>query len=113
MGEMVPYLQQLANLLQTDFFTWDYKGYGASTGNPTEDNIKSDITTIFKHLKDHYSYSDSQIILYGQSIGTVPAIDLASTTPDLAALVLHSPLMSGLHFVREEPSKCLKFMWNP
>ena len=38
----------------------------------------------------------SQIVLYGQSIGTVPTIDLASKVPNIGALVLHSPLMSGM-----------------
>ncbi|VDM67287.1 unnamed protein product [Strongylus vulgaris] len=36
-----------------------------------------------------------RIILYGQSIGTVPSVDLASRE-DVAALILHSPLMSGM-----------------
>ena len=36
-----------------------------------------------------------KIILYGQSIGTVPSVDLASREI-VAALILHSPLMSGM-----------------
>uniref|UniRef100_A0A8R1I2P2 AAA+ ATPase domain-containing protein n=1 Tax=Caenorhabditis japonica TaxID=281687 RepID=A0A8R1I2P2_CAEJA len=36
-----------------------------------------------------------KIILYGQSIGTVPSVDLASRE-EVAALILHSPLMSGM-----------------
>ena len=42
-----------------------------------------------------YSVHSENIILYGQSIGTVPTIDLARKH-DCAALVLHSPLMSGM-----------------
>ena len=34
-------------------------------------------------------------MLYGQSIGTVPTIDLARKF-ECAAVILHSPLMSGL-----------------
>lgn len=36
-----------------------------------------------------------KVILYGQSIGTVPSVDLASRQ-HVAALILHSPLMSGM-----------------
>lgn len=39
--------------------------------------------------------SPSNIILYGQSIGTVPTIDLASKY-DCAGVILHAPLMSGM-----------------
>jgi fermentation-respiration switch protein FrsA (DUF1100 family) len=38
---------------------------------------------------------ENKVILYGQSIGTVPTIDLASQYKP-AAVVLHSPLTSGM-----------------
>jgi abhydrolase domain-containing protein 17 len=42
-----------------------------------------------------YGISPENIILYGQSIGTVPTVDLASRF-EVAAVILHSPLMSGM-----------------
>uniref|UniRef100_A0A804RC07 Alpha/beta-Hydrolases superfamily protein n=1 Tax=Zea mays TaxID=4577 RepID=A0A804RC07_MAIZE len=39
------------------------------------------------------------IILYGQSVGSGPTIDLASRLPDLRAVVLHSPILSGLRVI--------------
>ena len=39
--------------------------------------------------------SPENIILYGQSIGTVPTVDLASRY-EVGAVVLHSALMSGM-----------------
>jgi alpha-beta hydrolase superfamily lysophospholipase len=39
---------------------------------------------------------DEDIILYGQSVGSGPTIDLASRLPNLRAVVLHSPILSGL-----------------
>lgn len=42
-----------------------------------------------------YGVSPENIILYGQSIGTVPTIDLASRY-EVGAVILHSPLMSGM-----------------
>ena len=40
-----------------------------------------------------------KIIIYGQSIGTVPSVDLATKVP-CAGVVLHSPLASGLRVLR-------------
>ena len=47
-------------------------------------------------MTERYALQPHQIVLYGQSIGTVPTIDLASRQADLAAVILHSPLMSGM-----------------
>ena len=41
-----------------------------------------------------YGRSPENIILYGQSMGMIPTVDLASRY-ECAAVVLHSPLMSG------------------
>lgn len=46
-------------------------------------------------LSVRYGISPDSIILYGQSIGTVPTVDLASRY-ECAAVVLHSPLTSGM-----------------
>lgn len=47
-------------------------------------------------LNDFFSgVPADRVILYGQSIGTVPSVDLASRE-EVAALILHSPLMSGM-----------------
>lgn len=42
-----------------------------------------------------YGISPENIIIYGQSIGTVPSVDIA-TRHQVGAVILHSPLMSGM-----------------
>lgn len=39
---------------------------------------------------------EEDVILYGQSVGSGPTLDLATQLPRLRAVVLHSPIMSGL-----------------
>lgn len=46
-------------------------------------------------FRTRYGISPENIILYGQSIGTVPTVDLASRY-EVGAVVLHSALMSGM-----------------
>lgn len=70
-------------------------GYGCSNGCPSEKNLYSDIAAALDVLKKKYQIPPEKVILYGQSIGTVPSVHLASTNPKIAALILHSPLMSG------------------
>lgn len=95
LGQMTSFLYGLGFHLNCNVFSYDYSGYGCSTGKPSEKNLYADITAAFELLKSEFGVPKEKIILYGQSIGTVPSVDLASRE-DLAALVLHSPLMSGM-----------------
>lgn len=63
---------------------------------PSECNTYADIDAVYKCLKEKYGVKDEQLILYGQSVGSGPTIDLASRLPNLRGVVLHSPILSGL-----------------
>lgn len=59
-------------------------------------------------LMYRYGVAPENIILYGQSIGTVPTIDLAARY-ECAAVILHSPLMSGLRVAFPDTRKTYCF----
>lgn len=48
---------------------FDYRGYGCSTGNPSEQGIKQDTLTIWNHIIDKLGYTPHDVILYGESLG--------------------------------------------
>nr|KJB08050.1 hypothetical protein B456_001G062700 [Gossypium raimondii] len=75
---------------------YDYSGYGQSSGKPSEHNTYADIEAAYKCLEESYGAKQENIILYGQSVGSGPTVDLASRLPRLRAVVLHSPILSGL-----------------
>ncbi|XP_062229313.1 uncharacterized protein LOC133927063 isoform X3 [Phragmites australis] len=75
---------------------YDYSGYGQSSGKPSEQNTYADIEAAYRCLVETYGASEENIILYGQSVGSGPTLDLASRLPHLRAVVLHSPILSGL-----------------
>ncbi|KAG6777460.1 hypothetical protein POTOM_017283 [Populus tomentosa] len=78
------------------FPLYDYSGYGQSSGKPTECNTYADIDAAYKCLKEQYGVKDDQLILYGQSVGSGPTVDLSSRLPNLRGVVLHSPILSGM-----------------
>ncbi|CAN1227618.1 Alpha/beta hydrolase domain-containing protein 17B [Linum perenne] len=78
------------------FASYDYSGYGRSSGKPTEYNTYADIDAAYNCLKEKYGVKDEELILYGQSVGSGPTVDLASRLPTLRGVVLHSPLLSGM-----------------
>ena len=76
-GQMSSFYYGLGSRLDCNIFTYDYSGYGASGGTPNEKNLYADIRAAWNALRSRYGISPSNIILYGQSIGTVPTVDLA------------------------------------
>lgn len=95
LGQMSSFYWGLGNRINCNIFSYDYSGYGVSTGKPSEKNLYADIDAAWHALRTRYGISPENIILYGQSIGTVPTVDLAARY-EVGAVILHSPLMSGM-----------------
>ncbi|CAN6570164.1 unnamed protein product [Malus baccata var. baccata] len=96
LGQMFELFVELSARLRINLMGYDYSGYGQSTGKATEYNTYADIDAAYKCLKEKYGVKDEQLILYGQSVGSGPTVDLASRLPTLRGVVLHSPILSGL-----------------
>ncbi|CAN1227620.1 Alpha/beta hydrolase domain-containing protein 17B [Linum perenne] len=96
LGQMYELFVQLSNRLRVNLMGYDYSGYGRSSGKPTEYNTYADIDAAYNCLKEKYGVKDEELILYGQSVGSGPTVDLASRLPTLRGVVLHSPLLSGM-----------------
>jgi uncharacterized protein len=71
----------------------DYRGYGKSSGRPSEQGLYRDSEAGFTYLLGK-GYRAEQIIIHGQSLGSAVAIDLASKRP-CAALILEAPFTSA------------------
>ncbi|XP_034438760.1 alpha/beta hydrolase domain-containing protein 17A [Hippoglossus hippoglossus] len=108
LGQMSSFYIGLGTRINCNIFSYDYSGYGCSTGKPSEKNLYADIDAAWHALRTRYGISPENIILYGQSIGTVPTVDLASRY-ECAAVVLHSPLTSGMRVAFPDTKKTYCF----
>ncbi|KAK7350670.1 hypothetical protein VNO77_09531 [Canavalia gladiata] len=95
-GQMYELFVELSIHLRVNLMGYDYSGYGQSSGKPSEHNTYADIEAAYKYLEENYGAKQEDIILYGQSVGSGPTLDLAARLPRLRAVVLHSPILSGL-----------------
>ena len=95
LGQMSSFYLGLGTRINCNIFSYDYSGYGVSEGKPSEKNLYADIEGAWHAMRTRLGISPENIILYGQSIGTVPTVDLASRY-EVGAVILHSPLMSGM-----------------
>lgn len=93
LGLIIRYFREVSHMLQVSVFSYEYTGYGMSTGQPCEAAVYADVVAAYKYLRDQAKIPWTQIIPYGRSIGTAPSVHLATITP-VRGVVLQSPMIS-------------------
>jgi fermentation-respiration switch protein FrsA (DUF1100 family) len=82
----------LRSNLQTNVFMYDYRGYGQSQGEPSEQGTYADIRAAYSYVKSR-GFTPNSIFLMGQSLGTAVTVDLAVSEP-VAGVILEAPFTS-------------------
>jgi fermentation-respiration switch protein FrsA (DUF1100 family) len=75
----------------------EYRGYGLSTGNPTEKGLVIDAQTGLDYLRQREELKGNKIVVYGQSLGGAVSIDLVArnkNTGDIHGLILENTFLS-------------------
>ncbi|HUN88019.1 MAG TPA: alpha/beta hydrolase [Terriglobales bacterium] len=73
---------------------YDYRGYGTSSGKPSEDGVYSDANATYDYVTQELHLPPNQIIAMGRSLGSAAAIHLAATRP-VAGLIAEAPFLSA------------------
>ncbi|MFC1674777.1 alpha/beta hydrolase [Candidatus Omnitrophota bacterium] len=93
------------NQLKQNVFIFDYRGYGASQGRPSEKGMYLDARGAYEYLLSRGIRAD-QLIGFGESMGGAILIDLAAEKK-LKALIVESTFSSSKDLVR------IFFPWIP
>lgn len=75
----------------TGLLALNYRGYGGSTGSPSEKGLIADGTVLYDFAASHYPAD--RIVLWGESLGTGVAVALAAERP-VSRVILESPYTS-------------------
>ncbi len=96
-------------------FTFDYPGYGMSTGETTETGLYT--STVGAHREvvsrlggNPYGMGQAaglRVVYYGYSLGSAPAVYLAAEHDEPAALVTEAALANGQAFVEDSTGTSL------
>lgn len=78
--------------LGVDVVLVDYRGYGASTGRPSEAGLYADGAAIYDAVR-HRGVLPEKIVLFGESLGSAVAVETALSRP-CRALILEAPFLS-------------------
>jgi len=103
---------EIFHRLGLDVFIFDYRGYGNSLGEPSEDGLYKDARAAWAYLIEKRGIEQENIILFGRSLGGAVAAELAaevqpgalilesvfSSAPDIANVIF--PVLSRLVLLR-------------
>lgn len=59
-----------------DVLIFDYRGYGDSTGHPSESALTKDARQIWSFARDELHYAENQVTIFGESLGGAVALSL-------------------------------------
>ena len=89
----LPHAQLLRNM-GFNVLLIDYHGYGKSEGTPSEQAFYLDAHAAYDTALNKLGFAPNKISIYGRSIGSAAALELASRY-EIGALILVAPFASG------------------
>jgi hypothetical protein len=69
----------------------EYRGFGGLAGVPTEAGLYEDARAAFEHLTGSLGVAPLQVVIYGWSLGSAVAVDLASRVGEAAVILEGAP----------------------
>lgn len=108
--------EKLRDELKYDVITFDYRGFGDSTGKPTEAGIVQDAHFVYEWA-ERLTRGQRRIYLWGHSLGAAVACQLAArlsneTSHSLAGLIMEAPFLD-IHQALLTHWFSLFFRWQP
>lgn len=88
----------------------DYRAYGKSTGKISEKGLYTDAQSAYNYLISK-GFESKNIIIYGRSIGTGIAVELAKNNPNIHSLILETPYLSLKSLANEYVPFLLPSLW--
>ncbi len=91
-GNMSAVLREIEGLhaLQLDVFLLDWRGYGQSSGTPSEQGLYTDVQTAWDYLTQQRGIDPARIIIIGYSMGGGPGSWLAAQTTPAGIILLNT-----------------------
>jgi len=93
--------QRIRDLMSDGYgiFVLGYPGYGGNDGAPSEPSFMEGALLSYEYLQNS-GVSSGDIVLYGESIGSGVAVQLAASV-QARSLILESPMSSAIEVARE------------
>lgn len=94
-GQFMPIVRYIYEALRYNVFIYSYRGYGHSTGQPSEQGLMIDADTAMEYIASNKQLAESSLVVYGRSIGGAVAIYIASQHSDqVSGMILENTFLS-------------------
>jgi fermentation-respiration switch protein FrsA (DUF1100 family) len=100
-GQLVPMLEEIRDM-GFAVFAYDYRGYGTSSGTPSEEHVYLDADAAYNYLINDLHIPAARIIAMGRSLGGAVAIDLAHKR-QLGGLIVESSFVTAFRLMTRVP----------
>ncbi|MDQ3669630.1 MAG: alpha/beta hydrolase [Actinomycetota bacterium] len=89
----------------------EYRGYGGLTGPPTVEGVRRDAQAAFAWVRDTLRVPNDRLAIYGHSLGSAVAAELAAEARP-AALLLEAPFTSARAMARIVVARPVELVWG-
>ncbi|KAK7882486.1 hypothetical protein WMY93_028660 [Mugilogobius chulae] len=97
-GHRVPNALLMLVNLKANVLLMDYRGYGKSEGEPSEDGLYLDAEATLDYVMTRPDLDKTKVVLFGRSLGGAVAVRLASANPHrVAAVIVENTFLSIPH----------------
>lgn len=97
-GHRVPNALLMLVNLKVNVVLMDYRGYGKSEGEPSEDGLYLDAEAALDYVMTRPDLDKTKVVLFGRSLGGAVAVRLASANPHrVAAIIVENTFLSIPH----------------
>ena len=103
-------LLQIKQSLKISILAVEYSGYGLFQGEKSADKVLSDCLAVYDYLTEVLGIAQSDIILFGRSIGSSPSCYIAKERPNVGCMILMSPFKSLREIARDHVGKILSYL---
>ena len=110
-GWQVPWARELAARTRATVVLPEYRGYAGTGGRPTYEGLQRDARAAWAMVRDSLGAPANEIVIYGHSLGSAVAAELALAHPP-RALVLLAPFTSAREMSRRVVSPIFTPLWG-
>jgi hypothetical protein len=114
----IPWAREVARRTGWRVLLAEYRGYGGLAGAPSYEGVRGDARAAWRVACRQLSAPGSARALFGHSLGSAVAVELASEIDEtgasgaLAAVVLQSPFTSARDMARIVSSRPVELVWK-
>jgi fermentation-respiration switch protein FrsA (DUF1100 family) len=95
MGMRLPNAALMYGRCKVNVLMVDYRGYGSSTGKPSERGLQLDALAVVEFAKKHPRLANSKLVVFGRSLGGAVALWVADSKPELiGGVILENTFLS-------------------